>query len=77
MGALAQVYSMIKLEDHANKLRTLNWTDDGQLLSVCTATGDVCTYLTKLPMIGAHSPRVCMVVSGMAVQPTCVWLSLG
>eukprot|EP00041_Stephanoeca_diplocostata_P037132 m.1387941 g.1387941 ORF g.1387941 m.1387941 type:complete len:1371 (-) comp24985_c0_seq2:183-4295(-) len=70
-----EVYSMIKLEDHANKLRRLHWTDDGQLLSVCTTTGNVCTYLTKLPMIGSSCTT--RVASLSALQEMTVQNPLG
>eukprot|EP00040_Diaphanoeca_grandis_P026894 m.151683 g.151683 ORF g.151683 m.151683 type:complete len:1363 (+) comp30773_c0_seq2:182-4270(+) len=49
------IYAQIPLDDDIGKLCKMDWSDDGQLLSVTLANGNVYTYLTKLPMLGETS----------------------
>eukprot|EP00039_Didymoeca_costata_P030876 m.31858 g.31858 ORF g.31858 m.31858 type:complete len:1357 (-) comp8355_c0_seq1:4546-8616(-) len=54
------MFGVIKLEDDRGMLDQLQWSDDGQLLTVSTQSGAVYTYLTKLPAIGStYGTRVC------------------
>eukprot|EP00912_Choanoflagellata_sp_UC4_P001161 UC4_evm1s724 len=60
------IYAIIPIEEHSDKgeLDSLRWTDDGQLLSISTLTGEIYTYLTKLPVIGsAHGTRLAHLTS--------------
>lgn len=49
---LTEVTAIINVEDEPKGLRDIAWTDDGQLLAVSAAKGNLHCYLTKLPMLG-------------------------
>jgi WD repeat-containing protein 19 len=54
------IYGMIELDDDRGLLDRMDWSDDGQLLTISTQVGIVYTYLTKLPVLGAScGTRVC------------------
>lgn len=54
------IYGMIELEDDRGMLDRMDWSDDGQLLTISTQMGIVYTYLTKLPVLGAScGTRIC------------------
>lgn len=45
----------IPLDDEKGMLDKLAWTDDGQLLTISTATGVLHTFLSRLPQLGSAS----------------------
>ncbi|KAL5510222.1 hypothetical protein EMCRGX_G005732 [Ephydatia muelleri] len=49
---LKEVYHIIDVDEDKGELRKLQWTEDGQLLTVSTSKGHVLTFLVKLPMLG-------------------------
>ena len=53
LSDLTDVFAIITLEDDRGMLDQLQWSDDGQLLSISTQSGAVYTYLTRLPLLGA------------------------
>lgn len=50
--ALTEITAIIDVEDEPKGLREVAWADDGQLLAVSAAKGNLHCYLTKLPMLG-------------------------
>eukprot|EP00055_Hartaetosiga_balthica_P018073 m.128120 g.128120 ORF g.128120 m.128120 type:complete len:1383 (-) comp9449_c2_seq5:5705-9853(-) len=55
MEVYSEIFSIIDLDDDSGLLDKLNWSEDGQLLSVSTENGSLYTYLTKLPVVGSAS----------------------
>lgn len=66
---LSKITGIIDVEDESNGLQSIQWTDDGQLLAVSTAKGNLLCYLTKLPMLGdAHGTRIAYLTSLLEVS---------
>eukprot|EP00053_Salpingoeca_punica_P013406 m.121269 g.121269 ORF g.121269 m.121269 type:complete len:1367 (-) comp16199_c0_seq2:1475-5575(-) len=49
---LTDVFALLTVEDDKGQLDKIQWSDDGQLLSVSTDTGVILTYITQLPTLG-------------------------
>ncbi|KAJ3064062.1 WD repeat-containing protein 19 [Podochytrium sp. JEL0797] len=58
LGDLKDVYAILTLEEDRGGLLGLEWTDDGGFLTVATKGGNVYTYLSKLPVVGASCGTV-------------------
>ena len=55
-----ETYGIIRLEREHGNLDKMDWSDDGQLLTISTHTGSVYTFLTKLPILGAsYQTKIC------------------
>jgi WD repeat-containing protein 19 len=59
------VYAILNLEEERGALESLDWTDDGAFLSVSTRSGNIYTFLTKLPVIGAARGAIAAYVTGL------------
>ncbi|KAJ3030718.1 WD repeat-containing protein 19 [Rhizophlyctis rosea] len=49
---LKEMFAILTLDDEAGNLDKVQWSDDGQFLSVSTREGNIHTYLAKMPTIG-------------------------
>ncbi|KAI8831390.1 hypothetical protein BC829DRAFT_409646 [Chytridium lagenaria] len=63
---LKDVYAILDLEDERGALEALDWTDDGGFLTVGTKSGNIYTFLSRLPILGnsfgpvtAHLTGIC------------------
>ncbi|KAJ3028907.1 UNVERIFIED_CONTAM: WD repeat-containing protein 19 [Siphonaria sp. JEL0065] len=65
LGDLKDVYAILALEEDRGGLLGLEWTDDGGFLTVGTKSGNVYTYLSKLPVVGASSGTVVAYVTAL------------
>ena len=62
---LQDTYAIINLEVESGSLHKLEWSGDGQLLSVATSKGDVFTYLTRLPVLGDTCRTCCAYLTSL------------
>jgi WD repeat-containing protein 19 len=62
---LKDVDSIISIDDTGNEgLKSLCWSDDGQLLAVCMSKGSVYVFLTKLPLLASvHQHNIAFMTS--------------
>ncbi|KAJ3068325.1 WD repeat-containing protein 19, partial [Rhizoclosmatium hyalinum] len=65
LGDLKDVYAILTLEEDRGGLLGMEWTDDGGFLSVGTKNGNVYTFLSKLPVIGASAGTVIAYVTAL------------
>lgn len=59
------VYAIITIEEERGQLDKLNWSDDGQFLSISTKDGSLYTYLTKLPLVCSSFKTKIAFLSGL------------
>nr|XP_039264721.1 WD repeat-containing protein 19-like [Styela clava] len=65
---LSEITAIINIEDEPKGLKEIQWTDDGQLLAVSGAKGNLHCYLTKLPMLGdTHGTKIAYLTSLLEV----------
>ncbi|KAJ3330817.1 WD repeat-containing protein 19 [Blyttiomyces sp. JEL0837] len=65
LSDLKDVYAILNLEEDRGGLLGLEWTDDGGFLSVGTKSGNIFTFLSKLPVIGASSGPIVSYVTAL------------
>ncbi|KAJ3099152.1 WD repeat-containing protein 19 [Phlyctochytrium planicorne] len=68
LGDLKDVYAILDLEDERGQLVGVAWSEDGGFLSVGTKSGNIYTFLARLPILGssyltysAHLTGICEV----------------
>lgn len=52
LSDIKDVVAVITVDEEQGKLDSVDWTDDGQFLTIGSKSGNVHTYLAKLPQIG-------------------------
>ena len=72
---LQDTYAIINLEVESGSLHKLEWSSDGQLLSVATTKGDVFTYLTRLPVLGDTCRTSCAYLTSL-LEVTVIFIFL-
>lgn len=65
LADLTDVFAIITLDEDRGMLDQLQWSDDGQLLSISTQSGTVHSYLTRLPMLGAANGQRLVYLSSL------------
>ena len=68
---LQDTYAIINLEVESGSLHKLEWSGDGQLLSVATNKGEVFTYLTRLPVLGDTYRTSCAYLTSLLEVTVC------
>ncbi|KAG4079385.1 hypothetical protein HA402_008077 [Bradysia odoriphaga] len=62
---LQETVNLLNLTDQSG-VRSINWSNDGQLLGVSTSNGTLTVFVTKLPLLSAISPPRIALLSSLA-----------
>ncbi|KAJ3011652.1 WD repeat-containing protein 19 [Thoreauomyces humboldtii] len=64
LSDLRDVYAVETVDD-VSPLDRLQWSDDGQFLTVCTKEGSIYTYLARMPLLGSSYTTLVAYLSGL------------
>ncbi|KAJ3110612.1 WD repeat-containing protein 19 [Phlyctochytrium bullatum] len=66
LADLKDVYAILDLEDERGALESVGWSEDGGFLTVGSRSGNVYTFLSRLPILGAAHGAISAHLTGIS-----------